>query len=84
MPKKLLTAAEVAERFGEDRTTILQRVKDGRLPAAQRLPGRTGAYLFDPEVVDLVARELAAEATADLEAKLARLQPATQDGGTAA
>lgn len=75
MPKKLLTAAQVAQRFGEDRTTVLQRVRDGKLPFAQRLPGRTGAYLFDAAVVDRIASEMAAE----LEARLANLQPVPAD-----
>jgi excisionase family DNA binding protein len=60
MNAELLTTAQVAERFGVMPRTVTRWVAAGRLPVAQRLPGRTGANLFDPSVV----AELAAEAVA--------------------
>jgi predicted DNA-binding transcriptional regulator AlpA len=43
----LLSAAETAELLGYSVATIKRRAKDGTLPVAMKLPGATGAYLFD-------------------------------------
>lgn len=56
----LLTTAQVAERLQLDISTINYRVRVGTLPIAQKLPGKTGAYLFDPEVIDAEAAKTAA------------------------
>lgn len=48
----LLTAAETAQRLNVDRSVVLKLANSGRLPVAMKLPGRTGAYLFDPADVD--------------------------------
>jgi excisionase family DNA binding protein len=53
----LLTTRQAAERLGVDRGTVSRAAAAGRLPAAGKLPGRTGAYLFDVEVIDDAARE---------------------------
>jgi excisionase family DNA binding protein len=53
----LLTTRQVAERLGVDRGTVSRAAAAGRLPAAGKLPGRTGAYLFDVAVIDDAARE---------------------------
>lgn len=79
MHNDLVTAAEVAERFSIDRTTLLRWIGEGRIAVHRRI-GVKGAYIFQQTEVDRVASELAGE----LEAKLARLQPATETGGTAA
>ncbi len=52
---ELLTTAEVAERLQTTPRTINRWASSGRLPVALRLPGATGANLFDPEVVDAFA-----------------------------
>lgn len=49
---ELLTSAEAADRLGISRMTVNRRVRSGDIPAAGRLPGRTGAWLFDPAVID--------------------------------
>lgn len=48
----LLTAAQVAERKGVTVRTVARWVESGKLPVAHRLPGKTGALLFDPADVD--------------------------------
>lgn len=50
-----LTTTEVAQRLGISRNTVLQRVTYGRLKPLLKLPGRTGAYLFDAEEIDKIA-----------------------------
>ncbi|MGP5928886.1 helix-turn-helix transcriptional regulator [Corynebacterium glyciniphilum] len=54
---ELITSAEAARRMGLSRMTVNRRVRSGDIPAAGRLPGRTGAWLFDPDVIDQLARE---------------------------
>ena len=52
---ELLTAAEAcAELGGIDRSTLTRWVQTGRITPARKLPGRTGAYLFDPTEVQRV------------------------------
>ena len=50
-----LTSSQVAERLGKDVATVKRMAADGRLPVAAKVPGRTGAYLFDPEQIDALA-----------------------------
>lgn len=61
MAVNLITTAQVAKRLGRDVTTVHQMARDGRITPAGKLPGETGAYLFEPAEVDRVAGELAAE-----------------------
>lgn len=49
---ELLTTSEVAEKLGVDRSWVTRLVSSGRLVPAMRLPGRTGALLFDPADID--------------------------------
>jgi excisionase family DNA binding protein len=44
-----LTSTQLAERLGVDRTTISRRVEAGTIKPAVKLPGKTGAWLFDPD-----------------------------------
>jgi hypothetical protein len=53
-------AAEAARRLGIDRSTFNKQVRMGAIPTALKLPGRTGARLFDPAVIDRLAQERAA------------------------
>lgn len=48
----LIGSAEVCDRLGIDRSTLVRRVQSGRIKAALQAPGSNGAYLFDPEVID--------------------------------
>lgn len=58
----LLTAPEVAARIGKTARHVRRLADQGKLPIAQRLPGKTGAILFEAEAVEaLVARDEAAE-----------------------
>lgn len=54
MNDDLITAAEAAARLGVPKRTLLRWAKFGLVPAA-KLPGRTGAYLFDPATIEQLA-----------------------------
>lgn len=43
---ELLTTSQVAELTGWSITSINRWAKEGDLPPAHKLPGRTGSYLF--------------------------------------
>ena len=58
MPK-MIGSLEASEMLGVDRATVTRWALDGRL-AYQRLPGETGAYLFDLAEVEKLRDELAA------------------------
>lgn len=45
-PSALITSAEVGELLGVDRATVTRYAVEGTL-RSQKLPGRTGSYLFD-------------------------------------
>lgn len=53
-----LTTVEVAALLGVERHTVPKLVKAGKL-AAQKLPGRTGAFLFERAAVEALADERA-------------------------
>jgi excisionase family DNA binding protein len=59
-PSELLSTTQVCERLGIDRSTLTRWVGAGRIAAAHKLPGRSGAYLFDPAEVERVKAELSA------------------------
>lgn len=48
-----LTTAQVSELTGKSVTSINRWALKGEIPA-RKLPGRTGAYLFDRDVVELL------------------------------
>ena len=50
-PRDLLTVAQLARLRGESITTVKRKAKAGKIPVAMKVPGRTGAYLFDPSAV---------------------------------
>lgn len=56
----LIPTAEVATVLAVDVRTVHRLVTSGRLPVALKVPGKTGAYLFDPADVDRLAAERAA------------------------
>jgi excisionase family DNA binding protein len=57
-----ITTTEVAELLGIARSTVRQRVDNGKLVPIGQLPGRNGAYLFDAEQIEALAAERTAEA----------------------
>lgn len=63
MPKSVpltsppITVAEVATILGVNRKTVLRRMAAGDLTPTQKLPGETGAYLFDPAEVERLAEQ---------------------------
>lgn len=59
MPKKelLLTTRQVKELLRVDVRTVHRLADSGALPYAIKIPGRTGAYLFDPAVVEMFLRQ---------------------------
>lgn len=58
MAKPLIGTTQAAERCGVDRSTFFRWVQLGRIEPVQKLPGQTGAMLFDPDVVDAYAASL--------------------------
>lgn len=50
----LVSTAEAADLLGMRVRTVQRRAKEGRLPVAQKLPGTTGAYLFNKQVIELL------------------------------
>lgn len=61
MPKNpLIPTAEVAQILGRDVRTVHRMVESGRLTPALKIPGRTGAYLFDQHDVEQLAAERSA------------------------
>lgn len=51
-PANLLATVQVCERIGIDRSTLSRYVQLDRIRPVMRLPGRTGAMLFDPADVE--------------------------------
>lgn len=47
-----LGSAEVCERIGIDRSTLIRWIQTDRIAFAQKIPGARGAYLFDPAEVE--------------------------------
>lgn len=58
-PADLIGAGEAARRLGVDRSTFNKQVRMGAIPTAMKLPGVTGARLFDPEVIERIAKQRA-------------------------
>lgn len=53
----LLTVSQVADRFNVGRSTVTRMIADGRLTPTARLPGGTGAYLFDRAEIEATAKK---------------------------
>ncbi|MBN9326556.1 hypothetical protein [Cellulomonas sp. 73-145] len=61
MPKvDPLTMAEVVAKFGGSRKRVRLLMSRGVLTPVQKLPGKTGAYLFDRDAVETLATKRAA------------------------
>lgn len=63
-----MTTSEVAKALGKQARTIQRQADSGLLPTIGKLPGRTGAYLFDRTEIE----------------KLANAEQALAEGGDAA
>jgi len=50
-PSDLLTVVQLAALRGESITTVKRKARAGIIPVAMKVPGRTGAYLFDMTAV---------------------------------
>lgn len=65
-PPDLIGSKEAAQILGDvDRTTLTRWVKDGRIPTVGKLPGKSGALLFDRAVIEAQADRIAADAEPD-------------------
>lgn len=47
-----LSAAEVAQRIGKSPGTVKRLTREGKLAAAFKLPGHSGAYVYAVETVE--------------------------------
>ncbi len=57
MPQALLSTVEAAEIIGVERSTLSRWIASGRIRPAHKLPGATGAHLFERREVERVAAE---------------------------
>ncbi len=53
----LLSSAEAAAILKVDRATLNRWAAAGKVPTADKYPGKTGPRRFDPDVVDRLAAE---------------------------
>jgi len=53
--RPLITTAEAAELLGVHVGTVSRMVASGRLTPSFKVPGKTGAFLFDPTDVEALA-----------------------------
>lgn len=61
MTQSLLSSNEAAEALGVSVSTIIRWSQSGKLPATHRLPGQTGALLFERSAVRELVDQQAAE-----------------------
>ena len=60
MTKALIGTREAATLLNVSLPTATRMAQEGELPVVGKLPGRTGAYLFDRAAVEALAAERAA------------------------
>lgn len=60
-PPELIGSADVCARLGIERSTLIRRVQLGHVKIAAKMPGKSGAYLFDPEYIDRLVEAQNAE-----------------------
>lgn len=53
----LISVTEAATILGVDPATVTRWAKSGKLPYLRKMPGKTGAFLFDAGAVRRVAQE---------------------------
>jgi excisionase family DNA binding protein len=54
----LMGSAEVCNVLGVDRSTLTRWIASGRIKPVQKLPGKSGAFIFTPAEVQRVRQEL--------------------------
>lgn len=54
---QLVNVSEVADMLGISKRTVHQRIGAGRIAPIQKMPGRTGQYLFDRAYIEQLANE---------------------------
>jgi excisionase family DNA binding protein len=52
----LIPTTEVAKMLGIHVATVVRRAQAGEIPVAFKVPGETGAYLFDQETIEKLAK----------------------------
>lgn len=60
---QILSSREACLRLSIDRSTLTRWVQIGRITPIHKLPGRTGAFLFEPAEIDRVRNELSSATT---------------------
>jgi len=59
--EEMVTTTQIVDEYGVSRRTIKRRIEDGSLTPTMKIPGKSGAYLYDrAEVARLFARDSAA------------------------
>jgi len=53
----LIGSTEAAQILGWSRSKVKQDAAAGRLPYEQKLPGKTGGYLFHRSVIETIAAQ---------------------------
>lgn len=61
-PVRMIDSTEVCVRLGIDRGTLTRWIQLGRIQPAGKMPGVSGAYLWDPKYINGLAIERAAAA----------------------
>ena len=51
MNEPLLSAEQVGELLGVSASTVRRRTREGTVPYVTKMPGSTGAYLYEREAV---------------------------------
>ncbi|MHB9004441.1 MAG: helix-turn-helix domain-containing protein [Coriobacteriia bacterium] len=59
-PPQPMTTTEVAALLGKQPRTIQRQADAGLLPTIAKLPGKTGAWLFDRDAIASLSAERAA------------------------
>ena len=54
-----MTTTEVAALLGKQTRTVQRQADAGLLPTIGKLPGRTGAYLFDRDAIEALTERAA-------------------------
>lgn len=75
----LIGSGEVCERLGIERSTLIRNVQLGRIQYAAKMPGKSGAYLFEPAYIDGLVEAQHAEQQAAQRAEEWRQLPAYTD-----
>jgi len=70
----LVGSVEAAAILDRPHPTVKRWAASGRLPHAVKMPGDTGAYMFERSVVEALAAELVAAETAKRQARIDRLE----------